>query len=61
MQSEIERFPRLFQAVESIPGLTCPTLLLQQNLAVRGLQKTRSILVPERLAFLMASIITATL
>lgn len=26
MQSEIERFPRLFQAVESIPGLTWPTL-----------------------------------
>src|SRR5437660_12432634 len=24
MQSEIERFPRLFQAVESVPGLTWP-------------------------------------
>lgn len=26
MKSEIERFPRLFQAVETIPGLTWPTL-----------------------------------
>lgn len=26
MQSEIQRFPRLFQSVESIPGLTWPTL-----------------------------------
>jgi len=26
MQSEIERFPRLFRAVESVPGLTWPTL-----------------------------------
>jgi len=26
MRSEIERFPRLFRAVESIPGLTWPTL-----------------------------------
>jgi len=37
MQSEIDRFPHLFQADEPIPGLTCPTLLLHQNLAVRGL------------------------
>ncbi|WP_300450759.1 MBL fold metallo-hydrolase [Accumulibacter sp.] len=27
MQSEYERFPRLFQAFESIPGLTWPTLV----------------------------------
>jgi glyoxylase-like metal-dependent hydrolase (beta-lactamase superfamily II) len=26
MQSEIERFPRLFRAVETIPGLTWPTI-----------------------------------
>jgi glyoxylase-like metal-dependent hydrolase (beta-lactamase superfamily II) len=26
MQSEIERFPRLFRAVESVPGLTWPTI-----------------------------------
>jgi glyoxylase-like metal-dependent hydrolase (beta-lactamase superfamily II) len=26
MQSEIERFPRLFRAVESVPGLTWPTM-----------------------------------
>jgi len=26
MKSEIERFPRLFRAVESVPGLTWPTL-----------------------------------
>ena len=25
MKSEIERFPRLFRAVESVPGLTWPT------------------------------------
>ena len=28
MQSEIERFPRLFQGVESIPGLTWPTRVI---------------------------------
>ena len=28
MQSEIERFPRLFRGVEGIPGLTCPTLVI---------------------------------
>jgi glyoxylase-like metal-dependent hydrolase (beta-lactamase superfamily II) len=28
MQSEIERFPRLFQGVESITGLTWPTLVI---------------------------------
>ena len=28
MQSEMERFPRLFRNAESIPGLTWPTLLL---------------------------------
>jgi glyoxylase-like metal-dependent hydrolase (beta-lactamase superfamily II) len=28
MQSEIERFPRLFQGSESIPGLTWPTMVI---------------------------------
>ncbi len=34
MQSEIERFPRLFQAVESIPGLTWPTLVFKDELTL---------------------------
>ncbi len=34
MQSEIERFPRLFQAVESIPGLTWPSLVFERELSV---------------------------
>ncbi len=34
MQSEIERFPRLFQAVESIPGLTWPTLVLEKQVTL---------------------------
>jgi glyoxylase-like metal-dependent hydrolase (beta-lactamase superfamily II) len=34
MQSEIARFPRLFQAVESIPGLTWPTLVLERRLTL---------------------------
>jgi glyoxylase-like metal-dependent hydrolase (beta-lactamase superfamily II) len=34
MQSEIERFPRLFQAVESIPGLTWPSLVFERALSV---------------------------
>ncbi|MGH9682989.1 MAG: MBL fold metallo-hydrolase [Candidatus Acidiferrales bacterium] len=34
MQSEIRRFPRLFQAVESIPGLTWPTLVFQRELTL---------------------------
>jgi glyoxylase-like metal-dependent hydrolase (beta-lactamase superfamily II) len=34
MKSEIERFPRLFQAVESIPGLTWPTLVLEREIAL---------------------------
>ncbi|MEP7184093.1 MAG: MBL fold metallo-hydrolase, partial [Betaproteobacteria bacterium] len=29
MKSEIERFPRLFQAVESVPGLTWPNLVFE--------------------------------
>lgn len=32
MKSEIERFPRLFQAVESIPGLTWPTITFQNEM-----------------------------
>ncbi len=34
MDSEIGRFPRLFQAVESIPGLTWPTLTFPQQMSV---------------------------
>jgi glyoxylase-like metal-dependent hydrolase (beta-lactamase superfamily II) len=34
MKSEIERFPRLFQAVESVPGLTWPTLVFEQRLTI---------------------------
>lgn len=34
MQSEIERFPRLFRAVESIPGLTRPTLVFERELTL---------------------------
>jgi glyoxylase-like metal-dependent hydrolase (beta-lactamase superfamily II) len=33
-QSEAERFPRLFRAIESIPGLTWPTLVFQGQLTV---------------------------
>ena len=29
MKSEIERFPRLFRAVESVPGLTWPTMVFE--------------------------------
>jgi len=34
MKSEIERFPRLFQAVESVPGLTWPTLIFEHRLTL---------------------------
>lgn len=34
MKSEIERFPRLFRAVESVPGLTWPTLLFQKQMTI---------------------------
>ena len=34
MQSEIERFPRLFRAVESVPGLTWPTLTFRGEMTV---------------------------
>lgn len=34
MQSEIERFPRLFAGVETIPGLTWPTLVFEQALTL---------------------------
>jgi len=34
MKSEIERFPRLFRAVESIPGLTWPTLVFERSLTL---------------------------
>jgi glyoxylase-like metal-dependent hydrolase (beta-lactamase superfamily II) len=34
MHSEIGRFPRLFQAVESVPGLTWPTLVFERSLTV---------------------------
>ena len=34
MKSEIERFPRLFRAVETIPGLTWPTLTFQGEMTL---------------------------
>jgi glyoxylase-like metal-dependent hydrolase (beta-lactamase superfamily II) len=34
MQSEMERFPRLFRNAESIPGLTWPTLVVDGKLVV---------------------------
>jgi len=34
MKSEIERFPRLFRAVESIPGLTWPTVVFEKRLTL---------------------------
>src|SRR5271170_6938327 len=34
MKSEIARFPRLFQAVESVPGLTWPTLVFEKRLTL---------------------------
>ena len=34
MQSEIDRFPRLFRAVESIPGLTWPNIVFKDELTV---------------------------
>lgn len=34
MQSEIERFPRLFQNVDSIPGLTWPTIVFERELTL---------------------------
>jgi glyoxylase-like metal-dependent hydrolase (beta-lactamase superfamily II) len=34
MKSEIARFPRLFRAVESVPGLTWPTLVFERRLTL---------------------------
>jgi len=34
MKSEIERFPRLFRAVESVPGLTWPTLVFEGRMTL---------------------------
>lgn len=34
MKSEIERFPRLFRAVESVPGLTWPTLVFDRRMTL---------------------------
>jgi glyoxylase-like metal-dependent hydrolase (beta-lactamase superfamily II) len=34
MKSEIERFPRLFRAVETIPGLTWPTMTFKGEMTV---------------------------
>ncbi len=34
MKSEIERFPRLFRAVESVPGLTWPTLVFEKHMTL---------------------------
>src|SRR5262244_1436035 len=34
MKSEIGRFPRLFRAVESVPGLTWPTVVFEKRLTL---------------------------
>ena len=34
MKSEIERFPRLFRAVESVPGLTWPTIVFEMRITL---------------------------
>lgn len=34
MQSEIERFPRLFAGVESVPGLTWPTMVFEKEMTI---------------------------
>ena len=34
MKSEIERFPRLFRAVESVPGLTWPTIVFEKRMTL---------------------------
>ena len=34
MRSEIERFPRLFRAVESVPGLTWPNVVFERKLTL---------------------------
>lgn len=34
MQSEYERFPRLFDAFDSVPGLTWPTLVFQEHVTL---------------------------
>jgi glyoxylase-like metal-dependent hydrolase (beta-lactamase superfamily II) len=34
MKSEIERFPRLFRAVESVPGLTWPTIVFERHMTM---------------------------
>jgi len=34
MKSEIERFPRLFDAVETVPGLTWPTMVFERDLTL---------------------------
>ncbi|GAB3475564.1 MBL fold metallo-hydrolase [Polaromonas eurypsychrophila] len=36
MQSEMERFPRLFRNAESVPGLTWPTLVIAGGNPVKG-------------------------
>ena len=36
MQSEMERFPRLFRNADSVPGLTWPTLLIDGGNPVKG-------------------------
>ena len=34
MRSEIERFPRLFRSVESVPGLTWPTMVFERHMTL---------------------------
>ncbi|MDJ0947991.1 MAG: MBL fold metallo-hydrolase [Alphaproteobacteria bacterium] len=33
-KSEVQRFPRLFQSVESVPGLTWPTMVIENKLTM---------------------------
>ncbi len=34
MQSEIDRFPRLFSGIESVPGLTWPTMVFESEMTI---------------------------
>jgi glyoxylase-like metal-dependent hydrolase (beta-lactamase superfamily II) len=34
-KSEVQRFPRLFQAVETVPGLTWPNIVFEKELTIR--------------------------
>ncbi len=40
--SEYQRFPRLFQGADEIPGLTWPTMVFDSELRPSGSEKSRS-------------------